>query len=177
MHYWPPAFGGRLSTFSLWFGENNYVRIKYIIATSPNTIKRPDHAALEAEIKRITANWSDSVREAMYGQVEDTEIGRLVRDYADAFPASYRETHKANDAVRDIKILEQVRETNEIIPHIALGEDENGNGQFVFRLFSPKGALPLSDCLPIFENFGSVFLQKIHTQLQHKMAIIIYMNL
>ena len=130
------------------------MRIKYIIATSPNTIKRPDHAALEAEIKRITANWSDSVREAMYGQVEDTEIGRLVRDYADAFPASYRETHKANDAVRDIKILEQVRETNEIIPHIALGEDENGNGQFVFRLFSPKGALPLSDCLPIFENFG-----------------------
>ncbi|MEM6603289.1 MAG: NAD-glutamate dehydrogenase, partial [Pseudomonadota bacterium] len=146
------AFGGRLSTFSLWFGENNYVRIKYIIAVTPNTVKSPDFNVLEAEIKRITANWTDAVREAMYGKINDADIGPLVRHYAHNFPQSYREIHNAADAVRDIEILEKVYETQAIIPHIITGGPDNQ--QVICRIFSPNGALPLSDCLPIFENLG-----------------------
>ena len=146
------AFGGRISNFSLWFSESNYVRIKYIIAVTPSSLKRPDTLFLETEIKRLTTQWNDSIGEAMYGVFDDADIGRYMKDYAEGFSPSYRESHSAADAVRDIQILETLQDEKSIVPHIILSEAEPEILQF--RLFSAGDALPLSDCLPVFENFG-----------------------
>lgn len=148
--YLADAFNGRLSTFSLWFSESNHVRIKYIIAVPSSSFnERPDLTEMETEIKRITSNWRESVREAAY----KTDLSvTAVSKYIDAFPASYYSSHSAEDAVRDIGFLEEVKSKGDIVSHII--PNPHKENEINFRLFSPTGAIPLSDCLPIFENLG-----------------------
>ena len=147
------SYGGRVSTFSIWFSESTYVRIKYIIAVTPSTLLMPDIVTLEKKIKNITTDWRDNFAEILLKKPHNSLIMTplVARNTANGFSVAYQAHYGAERAVDDLTILAKINTHTRLIPHILKGTDSSLT---VFRLFNYQTRIALSDCLPIFENLG-----------------------
>ncbi|MFT6072703.1 MAG: glutamate dehydrogenase [Alphaproteobacteria bacterium] len=160
------SYGGRLSTFSIWFSESTYVRIKYIIAVTPSSLLTPDVAKIEQKIKKITTDWRDSFAATLLHST-DTEISMtsaMARNKANNFSISYQAYYSPKSAVKDMEILSKISEKLPIICDIKNAKDSDLT---IFRLFNYQAPLALSDCLPIFENLGFKVLTEHPFDLNH----------
>lgn len=151
------SYGGRVSTYSIWFSETGYVRIKYIIAVTPSSLLEPDIDKLEAKVKRITTDWRDSFIENyvdyIHNQNNYDEIPlSFAKEASNSFSIAYQDHFSPKQAIKDIEILQKIDTETSIICDIKTSKhDENIT---IFRLFHYDGPVALSDCLPIFENLG-----------------------
>lgn len=148
------AYGGRVSTFSIWFSESTYVRIKYIIAVTPSSLLQPNILELEDKIKKVTTDWRDSVCEILLKNQKDDKDAvspTAIRNIANGFSVAYQAYYAPEQATSDIEILRHINDSNRLIPHIIRSKDGK---QTLFRLFKHETPIALSDCLPIFENLG-----------------------
>jgi glutamate dehydrogenase len=151
------SYGGRLSTFSIWFSESSYVRIKYIITVTPSTVLIPDISKIEEKIKNIITDWRDNFVELIQNQdnVQEIPVPSVVRQHANNFSIAYQAYYSPKTAVKDMEILATINQETRIICDIKKSEKiDNSEPLTTFRLFHYQGALALSDCLPIFENLG-----------------------
>src|SRR5262249_20513402 len=81
----------------------------------------------------------------------------LARRYADAFPAGYRDAFAPNEAVEDIDRIEAVLmgrgRGGNVSAHV-YGREDDKPGTVPLKLFVKGAFIPLSECLPVFENLG-----------------------
>jgi len=159
-------YGGRLSTFSIWFSESSYVRIKYIIAVTPSTLLEPDILKIEDKIKKITTDWADSFAGLFLNNKEQdiASTFALARNKANNFSIPYQSHYSPKSAVEDTEMLVNVYRNQSIICDIKKAKDSDLT---IFRLFHHNGPLALSDCLPIFENLGFKVLTEHPFDLQY----------
>ena len=131
-------------------------RIHYIVGRNPGPRPDVDVKALEADIRAAIRTWDDGFAEAVRLDHGELPSG-LVRRYANAFPGDYREAITPTDAVADIGRVEAVL------------KGEGGAGTYRRACLWQSGRcreraapeavragqfVPLSDCLPVFENLG-----------------------
>jgi glutamate dehydrogenase len=140
------AYQGRLSAFYPLFGDAPLARVHYIIGVTPQDHREPDMEVLEAKIAEITRTWEDGV-EAL-GEGVAPAMGR----YLAGFPAGYRESFDAGEALIDIAELEQVGDHNVRVRAYR----HPGDNETVLRakLYKTGDATALSAAVPIFESMG-----------------------
>ncbi len=149
------AYGGRVSNFSLWFSQSNYIRIKYVIAVTPSALLHPSVHELEEKVRVITANWNDALRETA-GRLFTNISPNLLAEYAYSFGPGYQDAHTPEQALQDLTVIEKLSAENPVIPVIENYQifEKEQKASLRFKVFSIVGASPLSDCLPLFENLG-----------------------
>lgn len=133
--------------------DSALAQVLYTLKLDSNDTPSPDLAELERALADAATSWSDRFRVALQerlGEVEGRAAGRRWRDW---FPAVYRDSFDAGQAVADLELVEaalggrpfgvRLDRAPGLPPH-----------RFTLRLFHPKAPLALSDILPLAENLG-----------------------
>ena len=124
--------------------------------------RMPDADALDSRIERMARGWRPGVESALVDQGESRST-RLAMRYASQFPTNYRNSNTPEEAARDIVHLADLADTDarsvRIIPC------EGVKDRIRIKLYRLGGALPLSDAVPVFENFGFRVVEEVPTSL------------
>jgi glutamate dehydrogenase len=146
------AFHGSQLDWQATFTESVQVRVHYTIHT-PEGIPKHDVEEIEERLAEATRDWADGLAEALAKELGEEQGSRLRRRYADAFPASYRESWAPREALDDIALLERLRD--QARPLISLYRPLEADPRTLrCKLFS-SSQLSLSDLLPTFEHMGA----------------------
>ena len=152
----------RLLDWSLEVEGGNLAMLRFVLDIRDGA-QAPDEAVLEKKLQTLLRGWSEAVENELHNFVEQGRAAALAIRFADAFPTSYRAASGPHEAAEDIARL------RELGMHSDEHEDENEaphRGARLFRcapdqpdclnlkLYQAEGSLPLSDAVPVLENFG-----------------------
>jgi glutamate dehydrogenase len=147
------AFHAEDAEFDITLSESILVRLQVILRIPPGIRTTVDMRKLEARIAELVSDWTTELNSSLLTAFGET-VGRgYAREYADAFPAGYREWFSASFAADDVASIEQLSsERNLLTRFYRLPEDPSDVLKLkVFHLGAP---LPLSDIIPNLENLG-----------------------
>ncbi|HEY4265804.1 MAG TPA: NAD-glutamate dehydrogenase domain-containing protein, partial [Micropepsaceae bacterium] len=150
------AFNGRQSAATPMLDDEALARVHYIVGRNEGPRPEADVKELESEIRSAIRTWDDGFADAArfaHGEI----TGGVSLRYAAAFPAGYRDAFTPAEAVEDIGHIETVlRNEGAAGPLAAHFYSRNGDvpDALHLKLFVHGLFVPLSECLPVFENLG-----------------------
>ena len=150
------ALDGRMTAAMPMLDDEALARVHYIIGRNPGPRPQVDAKQLEAEIRKAVRTWEDDFNDAVSAQFGEG-CGAIMRRYARAFPASYRDRFSPAEATADIGNFEDVlagRGAAAGITAKVYARDTDGPDQLRLKLFVRGNFIALSECLPVFENLG-----------------------
>jgi glutamate dehydrogenase len=150
------AFDGRQSAAMPTLDDESLARIHYIVGRNEGLRPQVDARNLEAQIRLAIRTWDDGFADALGIEHAGTSAA-LARRYADSFPAGYRDAFEPNEAVEDIDRIGTVLAGEGLGGHVSAhvyGRDGDAPGIVHLKLFVKGPFIPLSECLPVFENLG-----------------------
>ncbi len=128
-------------------------RMHILVRTHPRDEPTVDAAALEEEIVTAARRWDDDLKLALVQSRGEERANPLLRRYAPAFPAAYRDTVPARTAVRDIAVIETLAAANPFA--VSLYRPVEADSRTLrLRVYRLGEKLALSASLPILENMG-----------------------
>nr|WP_298931966.1 NAD-glutamate dehydrogenase domain-containing protein [uncultured Erythrobacter sp.] len=115
----------------------------------------PDEAALEEQLQDMLRGWGEAVEKHLAESMDPSRAAALASRYASAMPMNYRGRYDAAEAARDIIRLRGLTSDHDHERGVRLyciGKDPAN--RLRLKTYQQQGALPLSDAVPAFENFG-----------------------
>ncbi|MCQ4437665.1 NAD-glutamate dehydrogenase, partial [Clostridioides difficile] len=73
-----------------------------------------DTRELETRLVQVTRRWQDDLADALLDAFGEEQGNRLLQRYADSFPAGYRDDYPARTAVREIELIERVKDSGQL---------------------------------------------------------------
>ncbi|RMF16088.1 MAG: NAD-glutamate dehydrogenase [Gammaproteobacteria bacterium] len=139
--------------FFTYYSESVLARTQFILRVPPAENRELPVEELQAKIIAAAQSWQDGLIEALNEAHGEERASRLIQEYSDAFPSSYREDFSPRRAVIDIDHISTLSAESPLAMSFykALEEDEK---ILHFKLYHEGGSVPLSDVLPVFENLG-----------------------
>lgn len=152
-HELASAFNGRSSAFYTQMGDSTLARVHYIIGRTPGDPQGASDNEAEQRIVEAVRSWTDKLGDALEGNRSYTEGKGLFRRYRGAFSAAYKEVFDADEAVRDIDVVERLTEEDPVAVRCFKLE---GDEDFILRLkvYHYGVSIPLTRSMPILENMG-----------------------
>ncbi len=146
-------YEGRVSASYPTYPEGPLARTHYIIGRDEGRTPQVTRETLEKGIASIVRTWGDSLRDQLDESIGGARARALAARYAEAFSAAYREAFGAEQAIKDIALLEQLSDARPraVDLYRREGDDET---RVNLKVFSRNAALPLSDRVPLLENLG-----------------------
>jgi glutamate dehydrogenase len=139
------------------------------IADIDDEAATPDEAALDQQLRTIVRGWPAAVEAELVTSETPARAAAIAARYAEAFPLGYRTAYGPAEAAADIHRLHVLPADGGDAPqrrdarfHIATSGTE---GELQLKLYQRQGSLPLSDAVPMLENFGFRVLGEIPTLL------------
>jgi glutamate dehydrogenase len=146
------AYGGELASYSTSLGNEPHAKLHFIINTADPS-KTPIHQEIEAQIEKVTQGWEDRLLGALVAEFGEQVGSARARQFAQAFPASYREAYDELAAVSDVALAVDAATSG--VPRMKLFRPvEFGEHQLRLKVFIPSGIAALSDIVPMLENMG-----------------------
>ncbi|GAB5459738.1 MAG: NAD-glutamate dehydrogenase [Henriciella sp.] len=146
------AFKGRLARFEPRFDGASLVRVLFEISL-PTNGPEPDIKTLETEIKQLARTWRDRFRSKLMVSDLDAEARSHAAVLTGAFNAAYREAFEPEEAMRDVEMLAELSPDRPVILR-AFRLEGDDDGRIRAKIYARNGAIPLSDCVPVFEQMG-----------------------
>ncbi|HEX5278634.1 MAG TPA: NAD-glutamate dehydrogenase [Micropepsaceae bacterium] len=150
------ALDGRPYSATPTLDDEALARVHYIIIRNPGPRPDVDPAQVEEEIRSAVRTWDDTFADAAVARYGDNS-GAILRRYTPAFPASYRDRFDPREAVADIAHFEELVNGQTSAAGVTAQvytSDGDSPGTLRLKLFIRGGFVPLSECLPVFENLG-----------------------
>jgi len=117
-----------------------------------------DADVLEQQLTDLARQWSDRLQDALIITLGDEQAGRLMGRFGRAFPASYRDSQTADQAVADIALMTGLQSVGDLAADDLAVDlyqpDDAAENALNFKVFSRDQSLRLSRVLPILENMG-----------------------
>ena len=132
----------------------SHARLHVLVRTDPGAHHRPDFAAIERRIGEAALTWSDRLRQILIERRGEATGRALAAHYRDAFPIGYQEDVTPVEALDDLRVFEALREQPRVLQlslHRPAGQKPQRVHLRIVRLGDP---VPISDVLPMLENFG-----------------------
>jgi glutamate dehydrogenase len=148
------GFGGRSVESQVQISGASHARVHVVVRTEPAGARKADIAAIERRITEATLTWTDQLRNVLVAREGEAAGIALASRYRRAFPLAYEEDVAPADALADIADLERLRgapEGRRISLHRPAQQKPARMHLKIVRLGDP---VPISDLLPILENFG-----------------------
>ena len=143
------AGGGEVLNWSIALEEGGVALIRYMLDLRGDDM--PDVAMLDRRLGRMVRGWAPNVEAALAETVGTARAARMALGWAARFPNGYRNANGPEEAAADIRRLATLEDAGtrsvRLFP-IQAGLDVR------FKSYRLGGALPLSDVVPVLENFG-----------------------
>ena len=157
------ATGAMISSWSIELGDGDLAFIQYTLDIGEEP-KDPDPEALDAEIEAMVRGWIPAVEAELGERLPSARAARLTLSYASAFPNGYRSAYGAEEAAKDILRLRGLTEHQRGVRLYRLDGDQGS--QLRLKLYRRGASVPLSDTVPVLEDFGFRVLEEIPTPLE-----------
>ncbi|HSJ97593.1 MAG TPA: NAD-glutamate dehydrogenase domain-containing protein, partial [Myxococcota bacterium] len=156
---------GASAEFTVKLAEEVLARIHVLVRTSPRDTAAYDIHAIEAEIAQAIRRWEDDLKGALVDAFGEELAGTIARDFADAFPAGYRDDVSPRAAVRDIAFISKLGPDRpfSLSLYRPVESDERTLRLRVFRL---GAKVALSASLPVLENMGLEVLDELSYEVE-----------
>jgi glutamate dehydrogenase len=153
------AFNASSSEFNVHLSESVLARIHITVRTQPGRIPAVDARELEARLVAAARRWDDDLRAALLEAAGEARGNALLRQFAGAFPAGYREEFAARAAVPDIELMAQLSDDKPLGMNL-YRPLEAAPGTLRFKLLRRGEPLTLSASLPMLEHLGMKVLDE-----------------
>src|SRR5688572_24950903 len=153
------AFNGSGSEFAVLLSESALVRVLITVRTQPGNLPAYDVREIERRLADAARRWEDDLQHALERSLGEGRAGQLLRRYAHAFPAAYREDFPARSAVHDIELIEKVQGTDRVAINLYRPVDA-GADALRFKVARKGGPVPLSNALPMLERMGLTVIEE-----------------
>jgi len=157
------AAHAKLVGWAIDLGDSGLALIRYMLDL-PEGGALPDAAALDKRLEAMVRGWVPAVEAALAGMMGATQAARLVLAYAAAFPLAYRGRYAPEEAARDMARLHALDTSERRSARLYRAEDD-GDGRLHLKTYRLGGFIPLSDAVPVLENFGFRVLEENPTPL------------
>ncbi len=161
----------KLLDWSLEVEGGNLAMLRFVLDIREGN-REFDERALENELQIMLRGWTEAVETELAEYEEPGRAAAVALRFADAFPTDYRAMFGAKQAAMDIACLRGLR------AHADDGEralrrrdarlfrtEKDGPSILHLKLYQEEGSLPLSDAVPVLENFGFHVKSEIPTVL------------
>jgi len=146
------AYNGHVTRFRPYFDSETLVRVHFEIWLGQGH-PLPDLAALEKRIVQITRTWEQGFRSALVQSDLERAHQENARSFIGAFNAAYREAFGPDEAMRDVAAMANLSAGHPILTRAYRLEGDSDN-KIRVKIYSRNGSIPLSACVPIFEQMG-----------------------
>ncbi len=170
------ALNGTISEFEPELGtETALARVHFIVATTPGEVPNVRVAEIEAKLVEAARSWSDRLKAALVESKGEERGLKLMRRYGSAFPTDYRERFPAHTALLDIDKIEAVLAQGSVGMHLYRALEAHDN-EVRFKIYNARGAVALSDILPMLEDMGLRVLQEVPFLVEPQEADAVYLH-
>jgi len=157
------AAKGRTTSWSVELGDGDLALIRYTL-TIDTAAPTPDTPALDRKLDAMVRGWEPSVEEALNESVGPGRAARLVMAHGAAFPPGYRDRYPVDDAALDILRIDALADERERSVRL-YSLDLDPDHQLRLKIYRTGGLIPLSDVVPVLENFGFRVMKETPTRL------------
>ncbi|MEO5773436.1 MAG: NAD-glutamate dehydrogenase domain-containing protein [Sphingomicrobium sp.] len=158
------AIGSKLSNWSVELDEGELALLRL---TFPMAADRqlPDPDLLDRQIVAMVRGWAPSVESELVTLLGSPRATRLSLTYLPAFPEAYRLRTDGPEAAADIIRLNALGAERERTVRISQGRAEAQADELHLKAYARGGLVPLSEVVPVLENFGFRVLEEVPTAL------------
>ncbi|WP_343344123.1 NAD-glutamate dehydrogenase domain-containing protein [Sphingomicrobium sp. XHP0239] len=156
--------GSPISSWSVELGDGELALLRYTMATDPS-MPLPDVGALDEALVAMVRGWAPAVESELIDLVGPGRATRLALTYLSAMPESYRVRTSPREGALDIKRLSSLDEARDQRDVRLYRLEGDGPNDVRLKTYRRKGIIPLSDAVPVLEDFGFRVLEEIPTGL------------
>ena len=162
--------GREITSWSVELGDGDLAIIRYtqyIDADAPD----PDADELDAAVVEMVRGWSPAVEAELIEAAGAPRATRLALTYLQAFPDGYRARTAPEEGAADILRLCEL--SDDFAREVRIFQDEtSAPGQLRLKMYRRDALIPLSEAVPVLENFGFRVLEEFPTALAGKIGYI-----
>ncbi|HSQ98956.1 MAG TPA: NAD-glutamate dehydrogenase domain-containing protein, partial [Sphingomicrobium sp.] len=155
--------GREITSWSVELGDADLALIRYTQYIDEEA-PPPDSAALDAAVVEMVRGWAPAVEAELIARAGAPRATRLALTYIGAFPDTYRTRSAPEESAADILrlcALENDADRDVRISHFV----GDGERQLRLKMYRKSGLIPLSEAVPVLENFGFRVLEELPTEL------------
>ena len=157
------AASAEIVSWAVELGEGDLALIRYTLYIDPQA-PTPDAAALDQRLDAMVRGWEPAVEEALGSLVGTARATRLALTYMEDFPESYRAQTDPAEAAEDVLRICDLDGANSRDARLFRHEGDAEN-ELRLKTYRLAGVIPLSEAVPVFENFGFRVLEEQPTAL------------
>ena len=164
------AADGKQTSWSVSLGDGDMALLRYTFAVDSQR-PTPDTAVLDRQLDEMVRGWAPAVEAKLSELAGVARATRLTMSYAHLFPPPYRSRYPAEDAAADIirlETLESDRDRSVRLYQLPIDPES----QLRLKIYRRGGLVPLSDVVPVLEDFGFRVLKETPTRLEDDQANI-----
>jgi glutamate dehydrogenase len=162
--------GREITSWSVELGDGDLALIRYTQYIDEDA-PEPDAEALDAAVVEMVRGWAPAVEAELIAAVGVARATRLALTYIPAFPESYRSRTASEEGAADILQLCALSGEGDRGVRITR-RDTGAAGEFRLKIYRRGALIPLSDAVPVFENFGFRVLEEMPTALSGRAGYI-----
>ncbi len=146
--------GGQIARFEVELRAEGLARVHYVVNVADAAGFGADQAdLLDRRLRQLVRGWDEELEAALAELAGPARAARLTISHGRAFSASYRAQHRAEAAAADIMALAQLgSEADRGVRLLPTGSDTPG--QVRLKIYRLGRIIPLSEAVPVLENFG-----------------------
>ncbi len=151
-----------ISSWSVELGEGELALLRFTLPVDP-AAKVPNTDELDEALVEMVRGWAPAVESELIGAVGAARATRLALTYVPAFPDGYRTRTSAGEAAADVVRLSGL--SSDEARGVRLSRLGNGEGELQLKTYRRGALIPLSDAVPVLENFGFHVVEEMPTEL------------
>jgi len=152
-----------VTSWSVELGDGDLALIRLTLGFSASR-PLPDIAELDRQLVEMVRGWAPAVEAELTERVGSGRATRLALTYLPGVPEEYRSRERADEAAADILRLCALEGSDD--RDVRLFRDLSDRPSEVrLKLYRSGGLVPLSEAVPVLENFGFRVIEELPTAL------------
>ena len=148
------AFAGFSVDSAVQISDSALARVHIIVRTAEGDRPRISIERIEEQIAELVVTWSDRLQKELLEAFGPDEGPRLYRAYRNVFPAGFQEDTAPSEACSDIRVIDEMLESDTRRAVDLYQPDGSEPGHMHFMVYSVDEPIALSEVLPILEDMG-----------------------
>lgn len=148
--------GGTPSRFEVELRSEGLARIHLVLTLPEGSAARfagDDEARLNEALRQLVRGWDEGLEAALLETAGPTRAARLSLSHGRCFSASYRAQHSPEEAAADIVSLATLHDDAGRAVRLSRRPGD-ADGQLRLKVYRLGSIIPLSEAVPVLENFG-----------------------
>lgn len=143
---------GRIARYEVELRAEGLARVHYVVDVADAAgFGAGQEASLDRRLSQLVRGWEEDLEVALAEVAGPVRAARLAISHGRVFSASYRAQHQPAEAAADILALSGLSDDSDRAVRLLPGRH---SGQVRLKIYRLGRIIPLSEAVPVLENFG-----------------------